>query len=755
MSYIRVRTTAQEKIDPRECFTETEAWQVLEAQGVGELYYEFQGEPRKGMRIKHPTTEATLVEVGLLKNLPAGIKPAHLETERAVEGLYREAWQYAGLVVLAEKLPADAAEREAYIEALAALLIRDATDLAGVEWVLEVVTGTGSGEAKATVAAVKERLDAGGKVRGVPTLREHLGTDGVRFFVRAFALKSDPAEPDPDAAPVLTVNRAQLSTLTAAAIQHLGEANAPPTTFQRDGRLVKVGVNDRNEAHLREFDLAHLADWLSRHMRFVRTGQNSRGQVSTQDVFPPETLVRAVAAAGVYPATLPVLEKIVASPVLGRKGELSLSPGYHPASRSYYHESVEGLQLRPLEATRERVEAALQVLRYPFTDFPFEEDGGASWANCLAALFDPWVKALTGLSPFFLIEAPVAASGKTLLARTLFAAFDPRMAPLYTLPETEEEVRKLLLSIAMRGPSHVIFDNLEGRVKSPALCQALTSATVSDRVLGSSTTAEIPLPATWLSTSNNARLHEDIVSRTVLIRLNAGMEDPAARKEFTVGDPPAWMRDHRQMVVEAALTVLAFWVDQGMPRARSVAADCRFTEWASVMGGILETVGVEGFLDNQKALKRGADGTTDAMHHFTESWFEQWRSSRVGIDDLVGLAFGSAGPWGVREGGILSDALAFMLDNRKDPKLRFSHFMNKQRDRVYGEFAIKWRGGRHSEYSLEPVGKGPGYDLSKLDATKSDASVSADDPRKTLQTLHPCTEAPELEAPLVGWDLEP
>ena len=67
-----------------------------------------------------------------------------------------------------------------------------------------------------------------------------------------------------------------------------------------------------------------------------------------------------------------------------------------------------------------------------------------------------------------------------------------------TCPDSDEEWRKAITSILMRGPQMVVLDNLSDTLKAPKLSQMLTARTWSDRLLGQNKIIDLPQTAAGL-----------------------------------------------------------------------------------------------------------------------------------------------------------------------------------------------------------------------------------------------------------------
>lgn len=109
--------------------------------------------------------------------------------------------------------------------------------------------------------------------------------------------------------------------------------------------------------------------------------------------------------------------------------------------------------------------------------------------------------------------------------------------------------------------------------------------------------------------------HESqLLRRCILIDLDRKTTDPgkwSPKDGWRHGDVRAWTRDNRAKLVHACLTIIQRWVCGGMKKSNDTLAS--FENWAGVMGGILKSCGVGGFMSNQSELDGLSDGRDDEL----------------------------------------------------------------------------------------------------------------------------------------------
>lgn len=115
----------------------------------------------------------------------------------------------------------------------------------------------------------------------------------------------------------------------------------------------------------------------------------------------------------------------------------------------------------------------------------------------------------------------------------------------------------------LSGDPLVSLDNINGVLRSDLLCQAITAPAVKVRRLGASDPIEVSNVATWFANGNNLNLAGDVARRSILCRLDPGMERPEERV-FSF-DPVAVALDSRSEYVSAVLTLVKAFILAGSP----------------------------------------------------------------------------------------------------------------------------------------------------------------------------------------------
>jgi hypothetical protein len=332
-------------------------------------------------------------------------------------------------------------------------------------------------------------------------------------------------------------------------------------------------------------------------------------------------------------AGVPPLETIMAVPFFAEDDTLCDKDGYHAASRTWL-DLPANFVLPDTTPTPENINAAKELLlNEVLGEVAFDDD--ASKAHALALMILPFVRKLIhGATPLHLWDAPERGSGKTYGASLCIMPFS-RPCPT-TEKNNKEEWRKALFTDLLEGASHIFIDNVKSSLNSASIDAMLTAPAIRERVLGSNISATVPVQCVWVATSNNAELTQDIVTRTVVIRLDPNAPNPDLR-DFNK-DPEQFIWNNRAVVCSAIITLCRAWIEAGKPKY-SGTNRMRFREWRDVIGGILETVGVAGFLDNAKEQRKMlSNDAADDWSQLIGQWWQTHDKKAVTGADLLTIA---------------------------------------------------------------------------------------------------------------------
>jgi len=497
--------------------------------------------------------------------------------------------------------------------------------------------------------------------------------------------------------PKIQVNDRQLREIVSDAWNAIHSANQPgagvyphaPFLFLRAGRLVRLAsgefgpeIDDMNEDAVYGL-LARTADWF-------RALEGSDVETS-----PSRDAAKDMIA---YPDLhLPILDGVISTPVFGRQGELILKEGYHMDDRLWMwpDHNLEVAPIPPAPTAEDIAAARALLFEDLLVDFPFVD--ASDRAHAVAAMLLPFVRRLIDApTPLHLIEAPTMGSGKGLLANLISIVTTGGPCEARTLPDSEDEIRKMLTAELMKGRPIILLDNANAQkqLHSSALASVLTSVRWTDRKLGESSMASLSNHALWLMTANNPNLHLEITRRCVRVRIDPRVDRPWKRTGFKHPDLAVWAKQNRSALVHAMLTLIRAWTVAGKPRHPTRLGS--FETWSTTMGGILEVAGIPGFLASQDQFYEAADVEGQMWREFTSAWWEAFRSTPKKVSDLNDLCERQELMLRVRGDG-----------SAKSQQTRLGNALSAHRDRVFdGKRIVKMiPATAHkgtTQYRLEP-----------------------------------------------------
>ena len=336
---------------------------------------------------------------------------------------------------------------------------------------------------------------------------------------------------------------------------------------------------------------------------------------------------------------LPEVTRFARSPIFTNQGSLIVTPGYHASSQIFLLPHGFDLGIIPEKPTAEEVEAARNLLLEMIFNFPF--DGDSDRANALALPFERLMREMIrGPLPINLFDATTSGSGKGLLARSLLGITN---TACHAWPEVENdaEMRKALTSFFMEGAEVVLIDNVKHKIKSGPLALATTEPEWTDRLLSLNRKIVVKILNSWVMTANNPALEKDFLRRCNRIRLAPKMEHPENRPPgaFKHGNLPGWCVEHRNALLRALIILVQNWIAKGKPPPKRVPSLGSYESWSAVIGGILESAGIEGFQANRVQFENDAgDFETELQRELIAGWWLAHNNGQVLSKTLFSIA---------------------------------------------------------------------------------------------------------------------
>jgi hypothetical protein len=523
------------------------------------------------------------------------------------------------------------------------------------------------------------------------------------------------AEAEPQR-PEIQVNKRQLDAVCADAVDALiawnetpDQAGTPrPYVYTRSSQLVRLvrrhdglAIEAMNENAVYGL-LARAADWI----KFT-----SEGRVPCA---PVRDVARDMLA---FPSPrLPAIESVAATPLFARDGRLVAARGYDAEERLWLEPARSLRQLAVADPLREIARSKELLLTELLGDFPFVN--ASDRAHAVAAILLPFVRRMIdGPTPLHLFEAPVAGTGKSLLANVVSVIVQGVPAEARSFSNQEEEARKMLTAELARGRPLILLDNANERRKidSPTLAAVLTAHTWSDRILGRTEMTDLPNLALWVLTANNPSVSMEIARRCIRVRIDPRQDRPWMRADFRHPNLVAWAVENRAALVRACIVLTRHWIDAGQPVGGRPLGS--FERWAAVIGGILDCVGIDGFLGSLEELYEEADTEGALWREFVQAWWEAFGSEVKHVGELCRFC---------EEHDLLAAVLGDKSERSQQQILRKA--LTRRRDQVFGNLRLMLpkHGGRRNY--------GQGYQLAAVECQEEIPGVEAPAFRKGPST---------------------
>jgi hypothetical protein len=232
----------------------------------------------------------------------------------------------------------------------------------------------------------------------------------------------------------------------------------------------------------------------------------------------------------------------------------------------------------------------------------------------------------------FTFDANVSRVGKGLLTDILTMIFEGRKANRFTAPRDDNEMRKLITSVAMSGAPYLLFDNLKNKFGGESLENAMTTGRWSDRILGVNRQVDLTLNLVWFATANNCTLTNDMIGRVCHIRLDSNLERPDLRSGFQHPDLLGYVKENRRQLAIAALSIPAAFIKAGRPD-QHLPAWGGFDEWSHLIRGSLVWAGEPDCGESRIMLAETADDDSSLLGALMDAWAE------LGFPATVATAF--------------------------------------------------------------------------------------------------------------------
>ncbi len=316
------------------------------------------------------------------------------------------------------------------------------------------------------------------------------------------------------------------------------------------------------------------------------------------------------------------LVAVINSPTLRPDGSILDQPGYDEATGLLFVNNAVEFEPIPQSPTREQALAALAFLKDEvLIGFPFKE--GHDRSAALSAILTATIRHALKAAPMHTFNAPVMASGKSLLADVAALIATGHPVTVMSFTSDGDEMRKRILSVLMQGDLVVNLDNIEEPLANQTLCSVLTQETFTDRILGSNKTGTAPTLCCWQATGNNLVVAGDLTTRIVPCNLDPKVERPEEREfERNLYD---WIPANRPRLIREALTVLRAFVVAGRPK-QAIKNFARFEDWSGLVRSTLVWLDEADPLTGREAIEDG-DPIRVKLRALLMAWHATFKSA--------------------------------------------------------------------------------------------------------------------------------
>jgi len=460
--------------------------------------------------------------------------------------------------------------------------------------------------------------------------------------------------------PYLDTSDPDLAGIVKAAWDAIAQNNKPERLFRYGALTCRIVFNegvpalDVLDQYKLQLESATATNWIIR--------KKSGAELPAR---PPLNIVRPMLAAENIP--LPVLSRIVTAPVFSENGKLIDKPGYNQDGRIFYYPGNFNIDPIPDTPSVDEVQHSIDFIKQLFQDFPFvsDADRAAAWA---ALFVIPCRDMIRGPVPATIYESPEAGTGKGLLCECSLYLFTAGNWEKFTPTQSEDEERKRYTAGLENGKPAFILDNYND-LSGAQTAVILTSDTWSDRRLGEGRIITMPIRQQICATGNNITLSTEIARRVIRCRIEAKVDRPWLRTGFKIENLMEWTQVNRAELVRSILMIIQSWIAAGKPKWTGRALGSYF-EWSYIVGGILQHIGVKGFLDNILEIYEQSDMEGRAIRDFISAWWLKYKSEEQKAVDLFQIAK-------------VIESLPIAGKDEDSRRRSFSRFMTKQRSRIF------------------------------------------------------------------------
>ena len=301
---------------------------------------------------------------------------------------------------------------------------------------------------------------------------------------------------------------------------------------------------------------------------------------------PTNELIDGVSSIGASKNINPITG-FVDHPVVDRRLRLLLEPGYNRQMKLLAEFDSNDFAISDHKLSEQEVMFHFNRLYAPFSAFELAENDDKT--VIVAAIFSAVLRQVLPTCPAFGIDAPMQGTGKTMLAETIAIIGTGKSASAIApgRRDNDEEFRKRLMSLFLKGEKVCNFDNIVEPFDSPSFAAALTTEYYEDRILGKSKTVKTMNKTLFLLTGNNMQFVGDMNRRVIKARLISNSNN-LMQRQFDF-DPRELALETRYEIISSVMTLINHWKHCGKPLNSGRMTS--FNDWDSLVRQPLAFIG--------------------------------------------------------------------------------------------------------------------------------------------------------------------
>jgi len=368
----------------------------------------------------------------------------------------------------------------------------------------------------------------------------------------------------------------------------------PPEIFQRGNCLVEViyaneATVDGNYGVQTGTGMFHLLGTnelrlsISKYTNFLKYNATKKKWVPAKA---PADVAQVMSTAVTH-WSVPHVVALSETPILSPDGNIIQGRGFDPAPGLIYTGSAPEICIPENPTQEDAVTSADNIMGY-LAEFPFADmaDGrklseSVHASVLLAYILTLVMRVLLPLAPLFLFRAHTAGTGKGLIieaANTVVFGRNATLMPPLSGSGADEEERKRITSMLLRGITSAHLDNCTGDLGSGPLDALLTAPEWTDRILSRNDVPSLPQRMTLAASGNNIGVRGDTVRRVLLCSMDANVESPELRT-FKRQDLIADIQRNRSQLLGDVFTILKAHQLAGRPNREGIKLGS-FEQWS-------------------------------------------------------------------------------------------------------------------------------------------------------------------------------